>query len=63
MTTELGHGRFSNSDRPMSPFLIRTTERRLLLKIDCRLVPCLAILSLICFLDLSDIWNLWLVSR
>ena len=57
-TSELGNGHASNSDRSPSPNLIRTTERRLLLKIDCRVIPCLAILSLLCFLNLLDMMHL-----
>lgn len=59
--SELGNGHASNSDRSPSPILIRTTERRLLLKIDCRIIPCLGILSLLCFLNLLDIWILILL--
>lgn len=53
-TTPIELGEYNagfDADSSSLPPLTNTTKKKLLFKIDCRLVPCLTVLCLICLLD------------
>lgn len=51
MELELGHERISNAPPDDVSSMVHITESKLLWKIDCRLMPCVSALVLLCFLD------------